>query len=624
LLEAGTRIGDWIVDSPLDEGGMGAVYRCHNALSDRIQGALKVMDRHRADVSRDRFIREVEALASLRHEAVVRILGFGEAPEHRVFYIAMELVQGDSLARRIAEGPWPWPGPREVFLKLAGGLAHAHARGLAHRDIKPQNLMYTEDGSACIIDFGISAAEGRTSLTHEGTFLGTVTHMAPELFGRAQLDPMKADLYALGQVFYEVLTGSRAFSAQPSLTSEQRMVYVMASKMNSEALDPGPSSPDELRQLIRQTTHPDPLQRTPDLPTFLRQLQAVPLELPQDAPQLRVNEPVPLPPTELLLSPSGSRPVPPPPQVPTTGSGRRPDPGIPTRTGRRAQGEPTPPSNPLPPLENTGSGPSISRTPSAPITIHIPQPAQAEPTPTEEPGEAPLLPELDEPAPPPPLPPPVSDRHSVLKGLGIGLLVGLPLGLAVVAWQLGWFDRPSAPEPPVNTSPPSEDTTAPSAPPAQPDPTQQAAPQTPSAPQETPKEAPKETPKEAPRHHAEAPKSGGDAYHSTEVSGGDDVPMALNLGLSLDGDLYSRALSPVIEGRRSAFEACFIGAGAQGKVTDVIVTWSLQAGALTSGPSASGGSATLERCLTNQIRKISFDSAQTGTATLELEYRPQR
>ncbi len=589
-LEQGTRIADWIVDAALDEGGMGSVYRCHNALSERILAALKVMDRHRADVSRDRFIREVEALASLRHEAVVRILGFGEAPEHRAFYIAMELVQGDSLARRIADGPWPWPGPREVFLKLAGGLAHAHARGIAHRDIKPQNLMYGVDGSACIIDFGISAAEGRTSLTSEGMFLGTVTHMAPELFGQSHVDPMRADLYALGQVFYEVLTGARAFTAQSALTAEQRMVYVMAAKMNSEPLDPGPSCPPALRALIREATHPDPLQRTPDLGRFLRALEAVPPEPGVEPPELVPQERAPLAPTEVMRSNPGSPApdlsAPPPPVVPSTGSGRRPDLGIPTRSGRK---------------------------PILAEPIAIPEPAAPPPEPEPEPEPEPARPALS-----------ARDRQrqSVLRGLGVGLLVGIPLALSLVGWQLGWFsgDQPPPPEPdlpPVEQAP----TTPTEQSPATPD-------EPPSAPAEKPaQEATKATtptesaPTTSKRTRAETSK---DTKPVEAAPVAADVPMRLEYGFSLEGDLYSRALSPLFEGRRSAFESCFAGAGVDGQRTEVRVQWTLNAGTITAGPTASGGPDAIGRCLAGNIKRISFDSMQTGTVTLDFEYVPQR
>lgn len=585
-LETGTRVADWIVDSALDEGGMGAVYRCHNALSERIQGALKVMDRHRADVSRDRFVREVEALASLRHEAVVRILGFGEAPEIRAFYIAMELVQGDSLAKRIAEGPWAWPGPRDVFIKLASGLAHAHGRGIAHRDIKPQNLMYTEDGSACIIDFGISAAEGRTSLTSEGMFLGTVTHMAPELFGQGNVDPMKADVYALGQVFYEVLTGTRAFSAQSALTAEQRMVYVMAAKMNSEALDPGPTCPPALRTLIREATHPDPSQRAVDLTRFVRALEAVPqeavvLEPGAANPGSQGEDRTPLAPTEVLRAPTGStaqepisQPVPPPPLVPATGSGRRPDPGIPTRSGRKPQ-----------PLE-------LEPNLEAPFEEQ-PEPEAAAETPPEDAR--------------------ARQRKSVFMGLGVGLLIGIPLALLLVGWQLGWFGggaepTPTPPEPAQQLTP--TPTPAEVTPPTAPTPT----PTTPATP------APTSTPRKA--RAPETPKE--PTQVGAPVATDPDVAMRLDWGLSLEGDLYIKALTPLLEGRRGALEACFGGAGVDGARTEVRVVWTLQSGAITAGPSASGGPAALDRCLVGIIKKIPFDSMQSGTATLDLEYYPQR
>ena len=604
MLEAGTRIGDWIIDRPLDEGGMGAVYLCHNFLSERITAAIKVMDRQRADVSQDRFVREVEAMASLRHESVVRILGFGEAPEHRVYFIAMELVDGEPLAKRIQAGPWAWPGPREVFVKLARGLAHAHGRGIAHRDIKPQNLMIGPDDSACIIDFGISAAEGRTSLTTEGMFLGTVTHMAPELFGHQDPDPIKADIYALGQVFYETLTGHRAFSAQSALTAEQRMVYVMASKMNCEALDPGPHCPDELRALIRQATQPVPANRIQDMSAFVAALEAVPL---RPGPGLPTPPPLPPPPT-VPTTGSGAR-VPllpttqmtlqapvvqrPPSVPPVTGSGSRADPGIPTRSGRKS-----------PAPDSAAEAVEVS--------------AAVEPTESEARPAAPS-PIVHE-APEQPAPQP--RRHSALWGLGVGLAVGLPIGLIIVGLQLGWFS--SDPPPPVISAPsaPLIDSTTRVAPRAQTGasattPGEAASPRTTapakSAPEPTPVKKSSTTPSSTERVRSTPEPT---------TSAAPDLNARMLLEMGLSGDLYSPPLMGVFEGRRSSFEACFQGAGAIGVTTTVVVRWTLSAGQLTERPKATGGSGSLGACLERRVSDVHFDLTQTGAAELELIYKP--
>ena len=613
MLDAGTRIGDWIIDRPLDEGGMGAVYLCHNFLSERITAAIKVMDRQRADVSRDRFVREVEAMASLRHESVVRILGFGEAPEHRAFFIAMELVEGEPLSKRIQSGPWAWPGPREVFLKIARGLAHAHSRGIAHRDIKPQNLMIGADNSACIIDFGISVAEGRTSLTTEGMFLGTVTHMAPELFGHQSPDSIKADIYALGQVYYEVLTGHRAFSAQSAMTAEQRMVYVMASKMNCEPLDPGPYCPDALRELIRYATQPSPSARIPDMAAFVAALEAVPLEagpglptpppLPPPAPASSVatgGGAMPLlPPTAQMPLPATPAAQPPPPVVPSTGSGRRADPGIPTRSGRKAPApqEPAAQEPAEEPEREAARGGAMDPWPAA-----LSAPAAA-PAPQEE----------DEPPPAAP-----SKPRSVLWGLGVGLAVGLPIGLVIVGLQLGWFS--AAPPPPV--------TPAPAAPLI--DSSTRVSPRAQSAPEVAPKPAatPKPSAEPAPTKKSSPPATSSERSRPTtaETSAPKSAPVAdpnarMLLEVGLSGDLYSPPLMSVVEGRRSAFEACFQGAGAIGYTTTVVVRWTLDAGQLVGRPKATGGVGSLGACLERRVSDMPFDVSQSGNAELELIYK---
>ena len=159
MLKAGDRIGDWIIDRPLGEGGMGAVFRVHSALSERVDAALKVMKPSMEPDARARFVREAEALAALRHPAIVRVMGFSEDPR-RGPGVPGHGAGGrrDPQAPARARAHGRCPEALATFVPLAGGLEHAHAVGIFHRDLKPSNVILTPDGPV-LVDFGIAAAD---------------------------------------------------------------------------------------------------------------------------------------------------------------------------------------------------------------------------------------------------------------------------------------------------------------------------------------------------------------------------------------------------------------------------------------------------------------------------------
>ncbi|MCB9760688.1 MAG: serine/threonine protein kinase [Alphaproteobacteria bacterium] len=272
MLEPGDRIGDWIVDRTLGEGGMGAVYACHNTLSERIRAAVKVLKPHDLGDSRRRFIREIELLASIQHPAVVRVLGGGEDPERGLLWMAMELLDGEPLDARLARGPLSWDEASRIFQELGAGLLLAHRMGVVHRDIKPQNIMICADGHAKLLDFGIAVQQGATRLTRQGLVPGTLAYLPPEVFGGQKPDH-RADIYALGQVLWETLTGQQAFPEDPDSSPGQSVARLMGRKMASDALELGTAAPGPVRDLVRRCTEPEPEDRLDDLDAFITTLR---------------------------------------------------------------------------------------------------------------------------------------------------------------------------------------------------------------------------------------------------------------------------------------------------------------------------------------------------------------
>ncbi len=222
VLASGSRLGPYEIVAPIGAGGMGEVYRARDERLGR-DVALKVLP---AAVAGDpdrlaRFEREARALARLSHPAILSIFDFGK--EGGTTYAITELLEGETLRERLDRENLPWRRAVEIAATIAEGLASAHGAGIVHRDLKPENAFVTRDGRVKILDFGLArveaplagSAEGATlSLQPEdtvpGAVLGTVGYMAPEQV-RGEPADARSDIFALGCVLYELLTGRRAF-----------------------------------------------------------------------------------------------------------------------------------------------------------------------------------------------------------------------------------------------------------------------------------------------------------------------------------------------------------------------------------------------------------------------------
>ena len=228
MLDAGTRLGSYEVVAPLGAGGMGEVYRGRDTRLKR-EVALKVLPPLFAQDSERlaRFAREAEMLAALNHPNVAAIYGIEEFDSSRA--IVMELVEGETLAERIARGPLPADEALILARQIIDALEAAHAQGIVHRDLKPGNIKVRPDGTVKVLDFGLAKAfeppvspSGSASMsptltspaqTMHGAILGTAAYMSPEQ-ARGKAVDHRADIWAFGCVLYEMLTGRRPFEAE--------------------------------------------------------------------------------------------------------------------------------------------------------------------------------------------------------------------------------------------------------------------------------------------------------------------------------------------------------------------------------------------------------------------------
>jgi TRAP transporter TAXI family solute receptor len=221
-LASGTRLGPYQIVAPIGAGGMGEVYRAKDTRLNRDVAVKVLSPAFAGDPDRvARFEREAQAVAALSHPNIVVIHDVGNASG--TTYVVTELLDGETLRARLKSGPLPARKAIECAVQLAHGLAAAHDKGLVHRDLKPENVFVQKDGQVKILDFGLAKDTTRvatsdddsqtptaTAATDAGTVLGTMSYMAPEQLRGQRVDG-RSDLFALGAVLYEMLSGRRAF-----------------------------------------------------------------------------------------------------------------------------------------------------------------------------------------------------------------------------------------------------------------------------------------------------------------------------------------------------------------------------------------------------------------------------
>ncbi len=253
-----TRIlGRYSIEDELGRGGMGVVYRARDTRLGKTV-AVKVLSQPStlSPDSKSRFRREARAAAVLNHPSIVTVFDYDE--DEGVPFIVYELVEGTRLDRLIVRGRLSESQVIDLACQLASALAYAHERGIIHRDIKPQNIVVTEEGRAKILDFGLAKKTGveftsddgdtlQASASFEtvrGTILGTVQYMSPEQIGGKGLDG-RTDIFSLGIVLYEMLTGTNPFLAD----SVASTIGKIMSSDSPDALRPGVAS-SSLREIV--------------------------------------------------------------------------------------------------------------------------------------------------------------------------------------------------------------------------------------------------------------------------------------------------------------------------------------------------------------------------------------
>ena len=270
-LDVGDRLGHYDVKALIGEGGMGQVYRASDTQLGR-DVALKILpDAFASDPDRlARFQREAQVLASLNHPNIAQIHGIEEAEGTRA--LVLELVEGPTLADRIAGGPIPIDEALPIAKQIAEALEAAHEAGVIHRDLKPANIKVREDGTVKVLDFGLAKAlEGdagsdpsesptmTAAATRAGVIMGTAADMSPEQASGATVD-RRADIWSFGVVLFEMLTGRRLFTGA---TVSHVVASVLKTEPDWAALPP--DTPTGLRRVLRRCLAKDRKERLHDI-----------------------------------------------------------------------------------------------------------------------------------------------------------------------------------------------------------------------------------------------------------------------------------------------------------------------------------------------------------------------
>jgi serine/threonine protein kinase len=271
------KLGKYQIIERLGRGGMAEVYRGYHATLDRYV-AIKVLHAFLADDPefKDRFHREAQNVARLKHPHIVQVYDFDYDPEGESYYMVMELIEGTTLKDRLfslsQEGKrLPFEETVRIIREAAGALAYAHGRSMIHRDVKPANLMIDRDDNRVVLtDFGIAKIVTGAQFTASGGMVGTPAYMAPEQ-GLGEAGDERSDLYSLGVILYQMLTGSLPYDAEAPLA-------IILKHLNSPipaARDTDPDLPEAIDHVVSRLMAKDPDDRYQNANDLIADLERI-------------------------------------------------------------------------------------------------------------------------------------------------------------------------------------------------------------------------------------------------------------------------------------------------------------------------------------------------------------
>ncbi|HSK75565.1 MAG TPA: protein kinase [Thermoanaerobaculia bacterium] len=266
----GRILGHYRILEPIGGGGMGVVYKAEDLRLARVV-ALKFLP---PELTRDpeakvRFLQEARAASALDHHNICTVHEVGETDEGRL-YLSMPCYDGETLRRRIERGPLSIDEATDIAQQVAKGLSKAHRGGIVHRDIKPANLVITSDGVVKILDFGLAKLAGAAAITRTGSSVGTPAYMSPEQARGEDVDH-RTDLWSLGVVLYEMVTGKRPFRGE----HEQAVLYSILNEKPKPLTEARVDAPAELEKIVGGLLAKNPADRYPAVDGALADLKTL-------------------------------------------------------------------------------------------------------------------------------------------------------------------------------------------------------------------------------------------------------------------------------------------------------------------------------------------------------------
>jgi branched-chain amino acid transport system substrate-binding protein len=264
----GKQFGHYQIVAPLGEGGMAAVYKAYQPSMERYV-AVKVLPRHMAssDEFVGRFKREAKLLAQLQHPHILTVFDYGEADGYP--YIVMPFVQSGTLSELLQKRQLSLAEVRRIMIQIGDALSYAHTRGMIHRDIKPSNVLIDERGNCLLTDFGLARmAEASTKITASGTVMGTPAYMSPEQGAGSTID-YRSDIYSLGVIFYEMVTGRVPYVAETPIA----VVFKHIQDPLPSARKTNPNLPESVELVLLKALAKNPEDRYQSAEDFVHAVQ---------------------------------------------------------------------------------------------------------------------------------------------------------------------------------------------------------------------------------------------------------------------------------------------------------------------------------------------------------------
>lgn len=261
-------IAGFKISGVLGEGGMGVVYRAYDETLDRTLALKVIRSTALGPEGNERFLREARACSKINHPNIVTVYAAGEDSGRP--YLAMELLEGSTLRDMIASGPVPWEQAIRWVRDILAALDRLHAEGIVHRDLKPDNIILTNDNIVKLMDFGIARLASSSTITQEGTALGTVFYMSPEQVRGERVDP-RSDIFAMGGVLYQLLSGQLPFPGEEPLS----VMYLIQNEPPKPLEECATDLPDGLTAIVAKALSKNPGERFPDARSFAEALNGL-------------------------------------------------------------------------------------------------------------------------------------------------------------------------------------------------------------------------------------------------------------------------------------------------------------------------------------------------------------